>query len=389
MGQVKEIIEKCERYIMNTYRRLPVVFAEGKGAKLFDIEGREYIDFVAGIAVNNLGYGHPKVVEAIKRQCERLIHISNLFYIKEQIDFAELLIENSPLDKVFFANSGAEAIEASIKLAKKITGRDVFISAYNSFHGRTFGALSLTGQEKYRKKFEPLMNRVKYVKYGNEEEIKEAINKKVAAVVLEPVQGEGGVIVPPEGYLKAVRDICDEKGVLLIFDEVQTGFGRTGKLFACQRFSVTPDIMAFAKAAGGGLPIGGIMAREGLEFDVGEHASTFGGNPLVCAAARASLLTILEENLPQRAENVGKWFMKELRRLSSVYEIREMRGVGLMIGVEFEKEIARKVVLNSLKKGLVLNNTYENVIRIVPPLIIEKEDLKKGVDIICEVGEDD
>jgi predicted acetylornithine/succinylornithine family transaminase len=301
--EVKKFFDESSRYIMNTYTRYPVVLRKGRGMKVWSSDGKEYLDFVGGVAVNILGHCHPRVVVAIQKQAQRLIHVSNYYYIEPQIKLAKLLVEHSFADKVFFCNSGAEAIEAAIKLARKYAKEQVhpnrfeIIAAKNSFHGRTLAAITASGQEKFQKGFEPLVPGFKHVPFNDIRAMREAITEETCAILLEPIQGEGGVRVADPNYLKEVRDLCNEQNILLILDEVQTGMGRTGKLFAHEHFGITPDIMAIAKGLGGGVPIGAMLATDKVAsgFQPGNHASTFGGNPLVCAAGVATLETILED----------------------------------------------------------------------------------------------
>lgn len=383
--KASEIMELERKYIMNTYSRYPIVLSHGKGCKVWDIDGNEYIDCFAGIAVNNIGHAHPKLVLTICHQAQKLIHCSNFYYTREQVELAELLTKISSLDKVFFANSGTEANEGAIKLARKYTGKKEIIAAKNSFHGRTLGALSATGQKKYKKEFEPLTPGFKHVPFGDIDAMAEAITSDTAAVILEPIQGEGGVVVPPKDYLKQVRELTEDNDILLILDEIQTGFGRTGEMFASELFGVEADIVTLAKAMGGGFPIGAILAREDVAsaFKPGDHGSTFGGNPLACAAAKTSIEIIIEENLPKRSKKLGKYFKEKLKKLKHEI-IEDVRGHGLMIGVELSKK-CDSIVLDALKKGVLLNCTAENVIRLVPPLIIKKEEIDKVVEVLDDI----
>jgi len=382
MMSEKDVMEKCARYVMQTYTRQPIVLKEGKGAIVKDINGKEYIDCVAGIAVNNVGHCHPRVVSAIKEQAEHLIHISNLYYNEPQAQLAEKIVELTPIDRVFFCNSGTEAVEAALKLARKASGKKEFIAAEGSFHGRTLGALSITYKEKYRKPFEPLIPGARFVPYNDVDAIQDTISNETAAVILEPIQGENGIRIPSEGYLRAVRDVCDEKEVLLILDEVQTGFGRTGKWFAYEHYGVEPDIMTMAKALGGGFPMGATCAREDIakNFQVGDHASTFGGDPLACAAALGSIAAIEEGNLVQRAEKVGAYFLQKLRDLRHEY-VTEIRGKGLMIGIELSID-GNAIVDMAREKGVLLNCISDRIIRIVPPLVITEQQIDRVVEVL-------
>lgn len=382
-----EIIELDKKYVMQTYGRQPVALEKGRGAVVWDVEGKSYIDCLAGIAVNNVGHAHPQVVEAICKQAKKLIHTSNLYYIQEQAELAEILVENSTLDLAFFCNSGAEAVEGAIKLARKYTGKGEIITMENSFHGRTLTALTATGQKKYQKGFEPLTPGFKHVPFGNIDAVENVISENTAAVLVEPIQGEGGVIVPPEGYLKELKILCQEKDVLLIFDEVQTGFGRTGEMFASQTFNVTPDITTLAKGIAGGFPMGAIMASQevGGAFKPGDHAATFGGGPLACAAAKASIRVILDKDLLTRSKENGKYFASKLNSLKNKHEIvKEVRGSGLMLGLELEENCA-DMVNDMRERGVLINCAADKVLRFVPPLTIEKYQIDTVTENLNEV----
>lgn len=371
----EEIMALDKEYVMQTYGRQPIAIEKGIGAVVWDVEGNSYIDCLAGIAVNNVGHAHPKVAEAICNQAKSLIHTSNLYYTQQQAELAKLLVEVSPHDLAFFCNSGAEAVEGSIKLARKYTGKGEIIVMKNSFHGRTITALSATGQTKYQKGFEPLAPGFTHVQYGDVDAVEKTISDKTAAVLVEAIQGEGGIVLPPEGYLKKLKDLCEEKEILLIFDEVQTGFGRTGEMFASQTFNVTPDIAALAKGIAGGFPMGAIMATKevGSAFQPGDHAATFGGGPLACAAAKASIEVILDEDLLSKSRENGKYFKSLLESLKDKYEmIKEVRGSGLMLGMELDMNCA-EMVDDMRNRGVLINCTADNVLRFVPPLVIGKE----------------
>lgn len=375
------VIEKDSKYVMQTYGRQPIVLSEGKGAVVRDIYGKEYIDCVAGIAVNNVGHCHPTVVRAIQAQVEKLMHVSNLYYTEIQAELAEALVSVTGMGRVFFCNSGAEAMEGAMKLARVTTGKSAFIAADHSFHGRTIGALSVTHKSIYRDPFmPPVSSSTSFVPYSDAGAIRQAISEDTAAVILEPIQGEGGVNVPDPEYLKEVREICDETGTLLIFDEVQTGFGRTGTWFCKEHFGVEPDIMSMAKAIAGGFPMGAVAARGDLSFVRGQHASTFGGSPLACAAALASIEVIKEEKLLKRSTENGTYFMGKLRSMDRE-DIVEVRGKGLMVGVEI-KYPCSKFVDFARENGVLLNCTSESVLRLVPPLVITKEQIDTVVDVI-------
>jgi predicted acetylornithine/succinylornithine family transaminase len=379
---------------MNTYQRFPLVFQKGRGCRVYTTEGKEYIDFVGGIAVNVLGHCHPRVVVAIQKQVQRLIHVSNLYYNEPQIKLAKLLVENSFADRVFFCNSGAEANEAAIKLARKYSkerygdNRYEIITTHNSFHGRTMATITATGQDKVKKGFEPLLPGFKHVRYNDIEELKSAINERTCAVMLEPIQGEGGVIVPSKEYLKEVRRLCSKRGVLLIFDEVQTGIGRTGTLFAYEQFGIEPDIMTLAKGLGGGIPIGAMLSRENIAeaFSPGSHASTFGGNPLACAAAIATLETVLEDGIMlYECKTKGEYFMQRLLDLKNKFStiVVDVRGMGLMLGMELSRDCA-PVVKACMERGILVNCTAGNTLRFTPPLTVTLDE----IDILVEVLKD-
>ncbi len=374
-------------YVMQTYGRQPLALKEGKGAVVWDVEGNPYIDCVAGIAVNNVGHAHPHVAEAISKQAHKLIHTSNLYYTEEQVRLAKLLVEISPHQKAFFCNSGAEANEGAIKLARKYTGKGEIIAMENSFHGRTITTITATGQHKYKKGFGPLPPGFSHVPYGDLESVGDAITEKTAAVLVEPVQGEGGIILPPNGYLTELKKICHENDVLLIFDEVQTGFGRTGEMFASQTFKVAPDITSLAKAIAGGFPMGAILASEevGRAFEPGDHAATFGGGPLACAAGLASVETINEEGLVLKSRENGFYFKNELNELFQEHGlVEDVRGVGLMLGIEMDMPCAHMV--DALRQqGVLVNCTAEKVLRFVPPLVITREQIDKVTSHLDEV----
>ncbi|RJQ43964.1 MAG: acetylornithine transaminase [Nitrospiraceae bacterium] len=391
----KKLIDESKKYLMNTYNRAPIVLRKGRGMKVWDSTGKEYIDFVGGIAVNCLGHCHPKVVIALQKQAQRLIHASNLYHIEPQIRLAKLLVENSFADKVFFCNSGAEAIEGSIKLARKYAkdhvspGKYGIITAQGSFHGRTLAALSATGQEKFHKGFEPLVPGFTYVPFNDIDALKKAVNDSTCAVMLEPIQGEGGVREPSENYLQQVRQICDENRLLLILDEIQTGMGRTGKLFAYEHSGIQPDIMALAKGLGGGFPIGAILAKEHVasSFQPGTHASTFGGNPLACAAATATMETLLEDGfLLDHCRRIGTYFKDCLEKLKKEYAsyIIEIRGKGLMLGMEMTKA-GDPIVESCMKMGFLVNCTSGNVLRFTPPLIVTEKEIDHLIDTLEEI----
>jgi len=379
-----EIIQKYDKYIFQTYTRQPIAIRSAKGALVTDVNGKEYIDCVAGIAVNNVGHCHPFVVDAIKRQAEQLIHVSNLYYTENQALLAQELVILSGMDRVFYCNSGAEAVEGALKLARKASGKKEFIATEHAFHGRTSGALSVTHKEKYRKPFEPLAPAI-FVPYNDANAIRSAITNDTAGVILEPIQGEGGVIIPSDDYLKEVREICDEKGTLLILDEVQTGFGRTGKWFAREHAGITPDIMTTAKAMGGGFPMGAMLAKEEVaaNFVRGDHASTFGGSALACAAALANIEVIKKEKLVKRSQDMGNYLVDKLKGLKKDY-VKDIRGKGLMVGMELSIK-CEDLVAKARDSGVLLNCTSESVLRFVPPLTITEKQIDTVVSVLNEI----
>ncbi len=386
--------DSLEKNLMNTYGRLPLTMRRGSGSWLWDTEGKKYLDYTTGIAVNNLGHCHPKIKDAIISQAATLVHTSNLFNIENQSALAEMLTSNSFADKVFFCNSGTEAVEGSIKLARRWGaqngGRFAVISTEGAFHGRTFGALSATESEKYREGFSPFLEGFHFAPYGDPDAIARlAAETDPCAVILEPVQGENGVIVPPAGYLRQVREICGKNDMLLILDEIQVGMGRTGKLFAYEHEDVKPDIVALAKALGGGVPCGAVLATEDVakHFTPGAHGSTFGGNPLAAGAACATIETILEENLPERAAKLGNYFLEKLEEIRQKYPkyIKDVRGKGLIIGVEFsDRDFAQDCFSVSVKNGLLVILTVERVFRILPPLNTNEEEIDFAIAVIMK-----
>ena len=379
-----KLMKRESEAIIQTYTRQKVVLVRGSGANVWDSDGKEYLDFVAGIAVNNVGHCHPVVVEAIKRQAETLIHTSNLYYTENQVLLAEELKKLTGMKRAYFCNSGAESVEAALKLTRRATGKSKIVAAVGSFHGRTLGALGTTYKAIYREPFRPL-NEAEFVPYNDPEALKAAVTKETGAVILEPVQGEAGVYVPDTDYLRAARQVCDDAGALLIFDEVQTGFGRTGRWFAKEHSGVQPDIMTLAKALAGGLPMGAMLASESVSeaFQRGDHGSTFAGGALVSAAALASIDAIKSENLVQRSEELGAYMRSELERLGP----REVRGLGLMIGLDLDAD-CKQVVQKALEKGVILNNTGDHTLRFIPPLVVTKEQIDRVVKVLGEVLEE-
>lgn len=378
-----------EQYLMNTYRRAPVAFISGQGARLTDVEGKTYLDFVAGIAVSALGYNHPALTAAIRTQAARLLHVSNLYQIPQQAELARWLVQHSAMDRAFFCNSGAEANEAAIKLVRKFgkqsdANRFEILVAEQSFHGRTLATLAATAQPKYQKGFEPLPAGFVAVPFNDLAALERAMTSATCAVMLEPVQGEGGVHVASVDYLRGVRRLCDERGVMLVFDEIQTGIGRTGRLFAYEHFDVIPDILTLAKGLGGGVPIGATLARANVAqtFVPGDHGSTFGGNPLACAAALAVLTTIEAEGLVQHAANVGAYLMERLRVLARHHQIiTEIRGLGLMVAAELSTDAA-PIVEACRQRGLLVNAVKPNALRLVPPLNITLADVDEAIGLL-------
>jgi acetylornithine/LysW-gamma-L-lysine aminotransferase len=390
----KQIINVETRYLANVFSKKPLVLTYGKGALVWDINGKEYVDCSTSYGVALLGHCHPKVVAAVKAQAEQLITCHGCYYNDKRAEFIEKLVKITPkgLDKAFLSNSGAESVECAIKLARKATGKPEIIALMGAFHGKTMGALSATWDKKYREPFMPLVPEIKHVAPDNADKIREAITDKSAAVLMEPIRGEGGVRVPPDGYLQAVREICDEKGVLLMFDEVQTSFGRTGKLFGCQNWGVTPDVMCLAKPFAGGLPIGITVAKEGImsALKVGEHSTTFSGNPLVCAAGCAAIDALLEDNLVDKAAENGRYFKSQLEGLQDKHRIvKEVRGLGLMLGMELRYDVLG-VILKTLGKGVLVLDAGRTVVRLLPPLVITKEQIDKAITALDEaIGEEE
>ena len=388
-----EVIEKANKVIANTYSRFPIVLKKGKGCVVEDIDGKKYIDFIAGIAVCNLGHAHPAIQAALSDQAGTLLHVSNLYYTIPMVELASWLVDHSFADRVFFCNSGAEANEAAIKLARKNftdkgdDNRFRIVTMENSFHGRTMAAMSATGQEKVRAGYEPVLVGFDFVPFNDLSALKKAVKQDVCAVMLEPVQGEGGLVMPDPDFLKEVRNICDETGALLIFDEIQTGIGRTGKLFAYEHFGVEPDIMTLAKALGNGMPIGAMLASESVasSFSPGSHASTFGGTPVITAASLATLKTMETEGIVEQGRETGDYFRDKLLTLKEKHDIIEdVRGVGLLLGIKLKKPGA-DMVLACMEKGFLINCIQENVLRFAPPLIIKKEEVDALVECLDEV----
>ena len=393
MSQSQAWIERNDRVIAKTYGRYPLVPVRGAGCRLWDADGKEYLDLLAGVAVNILGHCPPKVVAAIKEQAETLLHCSNYYNIPQQIRLAELLCENSFAERVFFCNSGAEANEAAIKLARKYSvekhgaGRSEVLTALASFHGRTFCGISATGQEKVKEGFAPLLPGFRHLPFGDISALRATVSAETCAILLEPIQGEGGVNIPPPDYFKQVRQLCDEKGLLLILDEVQTGCGRTGSLFAYQQEGIEPDIMTLAKGLASGVPIGAMLAGDELAAHLGPgtHGSTFGGNPLATAAGIATIETLLQDAVLDNCREMGAYFSQELEKLQQTYDfILSVRGRGLMVGLELSIE-GGEMVKTALSRGLLINCTVGKVLRFVPPLIITHAEIDQALCILNEI----
>jgi len=382
----QELIKIEDDYFINTFTRQPIVLDHGEGVKVWDIDGNEYVDMFAGIAVNCLGHNHPKLVKAIQDQAEKLIHISSIYYNEPALIYAKKLVDKTGFDRIFYANSGAEANEGAIKLAVKYTGKSEVISTVESFHGRTIMTLAATGHEHYHEPFKSILPKgFINVPYNDLEAIKEAVTENTAAIIVEPIQGEGGVNVPDIEYLKGIEKICKENDIVFIVDEVQTGFGRCGTLFAHELFDVKPDIMTMAKGIGGGVPMGGILATEKVAsaFVPGDHGTTFGGGPLVAAAANAVLDAFDEENILDNVNEVGEYFISELKKLDKEI-IADVRGKGLMVGIELTKPGAEYV--DKLREaGFLINCTADKVLRFVPPLTITKSEIDQFVKALDEI----
>lgn len=392
---LEQIIDLDKKYFMNTFgSRIPVCFEYGKGINLWDTEGKKYYDFFAGIAVSALGHSHPKLVNAIKEQAEKLIHCSNLYYIENQAKLAKILVDNSCADRIFFSNSGAEANEGAIKLAriyfkkKGLNNKFEIITLDKSFHGRTLATVAATGQNKYKEPYMPLTPSFVNVPLNDLEALENAVSDTTCAIMMEPIQGESGVFPATAEYLEGVRDICDKKGILLIFDEVQTGIGRTGKLFGYQHFGIEPDIFTLAKGLGGGVPIGAVCAKEYVAkaFEPGDHGSTFGGNPLACAAGLAVMDTILNDKLVENSHSLGCYMVEKLDSLASKYGfISEIRGKGLMIGIQLTISKAKEIKDMCFDKGYLICNVGNDILRVLPPLVVTRQDIDGFVEMLDSV----
>ncbi len=368
------------------YQRFPVTIEKGVGAHVWDVNGKEYIDCMGGYGVAIVGHQNKRVVKAIKEQVDKIITVHSSLYNKTREEFLKTLISLAPkgLTQVHLNNSGAEAIEAAIKFARKFTGKKGMVAMKGSYHGKTLGALSLTFNPKYKKAFEPLVEKVSFASFGDIESLRSTIDEDTAFVILEPIQGESGIIVAPDGFLQEVRKVCDEKGILLIFDEIQAGLGRTGRLWACDHWNTAPDILCLAKGIAGGVPMGATLVRPDIlaSMSKGEHSSTFGGNPLSCAAGIATLHALTQDGLIENSEKMGKLFREGLEKLKEKHNIiREIRGKGLMIGVELKFEV-KDVLMNLMKEGVLMLYSGRNILRILPPLVITKEDITKVLETL-------
>ena len=385
-------IDLERRYLFQNYGRQPIVIERGEGTRVYDVDGREYLDFVGGLAVTALGHAHPAVTKAVAEQAERLVHVSNLYYTTPMIELARLLVEHSPLDRVFFCNSGAEAVEAAIKLARRYGhdergGAHGVIAMEDGFHGRSLGALAATGTARYREPFAPMPPGFRHVPWNDLDALRAATDEGTVAVLMEPVQGEGGVNEPAEGYLRGVRDWCDERGLLLILDEIQTGVGRTGALWAHEREGVEPDVMCVAKGLAGGLPIGAVLAREALAGHLvpGDHGTTFGANPVTAAAGAAVLRHILDNDVLGAARRASERLTARLRAMEDrLPAVTEVRGRGLLLAVSLSAEVAPDVVAACRERGLLVNNVRPDRIRLMPPLIVEDGEIDRACDILEE-----
>ncbi len=392
--KTKDIQALYDKFVLATYNRVPLCMVKGKGSKVWDLEGKEYLDFFPGWAVSGLGHCHPSVVNAIKDQARKLLHIPNNFYGIKQAQLAQKLVQRSFDGRAFFCNSGAEAIETAIKFARKygsLSGRYELITMEGAFHGRTLAALTATGQEKYLKGFEPLPEGFKKVPFNDFEAVKNAVGPKTVGIILELIQGEGGIHVARQEFVKKLRALCDEKKMLLIFDEVQTGMGRTGKWFAFQHYGIEPDLMSLAKSLGSGVPIGALVVNRKIKEEVltpGTHASTYGGNPLVSVAALAVFKAIEKEGLLEHARKMGEYLISKLMEMKQKYSmIKEVRGIGLMLGVELDRP-GTEIVNQARSNGLLINCTQERVLRIMPAMTVTKRLLDQGIKILNQVFEE-
>ena len=378
-----------DQHMGNLYQRFPVTIEKGIGAHVWDTEGKEYIDCMGGYGVALVGHQNQRVNNAIKEQIDKIITVHSSLYNKTREEFLKKLIEVAPegLTQVHLNNSGAEAIEAAMKFARKFTGKKGMVAMKGSYHGKSFGALSLTFNPKYRKAFAPLVEKVSFASFGDMDSLRSVIDEDTAFIILEPIQGESGIIVAPDGFLQEVRKLCDEKGILLIFDEIQAGLGRTGRLWAGEHWNTAPDILCLAKGIAGGVPMGATLVKPDILdcISKGEHSSTFGGNPLSCAAGTATIQALTQDKLVENSENMGKLFRQGLDELKEKHSvIREVRGKGLMIGIELKFEV-RDILMEGIEKGLLLLYSGRNILRLLPPLVITEEDVRKSLQILDEL----
>jgi acetylornithine/LysW-gamma-L-lysine aminotransferase len=378
-----------DQFMGNLYQRFPVTIEKGVGSHVWDVDGKEYIDCMGGYGVALVGHKNERVNNAIKEQIDKIITVHSSLYNKTREEFLKTLIGLAPegLTQVHLNNSGAEAIEAAMKFARKFTGKKGMVAMKGSYHGKSFGALSLTFNPKYRKAFAPLVEKVSFASYGDIESLRSVIDEDTAFVILEPIQGESGIIVAPEGFLQDVRKLCDEKGIVLIFDEIQAGLGRTGRLWACEHWNTAPDILCLAKGIAGGVPMGATLVRPNILASItkGEHSSTFGGNPISCAAGTAALKAITEDGLIENSEKMGELFREGLEKLKEKHTmIREIRGKGLMIGIEMKFEV-KDILFGLIKKGVLMLYSGRNILRILPPLVISEDDVTKVLHALDSV----
>ncbi|MGB9659912.1 MAG: aspartate aminotransferase family protein [Nitrososphaerales archaeon] len=382
-----------DRHFAPVYEKLPVVIVKGQGATLWDVNGKEYIDCMGGYGVAIVGHCNKKVIDAINEQSKRLIICHGSLYNDVRANLLEKIVKISPkgLDDVYLSNSGAEAVECALKLARRYSGKPEVIAMTRGYHGKTLGALSATWSQKYRSPFLPLLSDVKFAPFGDAEKVREAITEKTGAIIVEPIQGESGIYVAPDGFLKEIREICDEKNIVLIFDEIQTGFGRTGKMWACEHWDVMPDVMCLAKGIAGGLPLGATLAKKEImsAFKTGDHTSTFGGNPLSCAAACATIDYIIEENLVEKAASLGSIFKERLENIKKDHRIvRDVRGLGLMLGMELRFDI-KNILMNGIGKGLIMLYSGKNILRFLPPLVMSEKQIHKATSILESLVSED
>jgi LysW-gamma-L-lysine/LysW-L-ornithine aminotransferase len=378
-----------DRYLAPLYQRFPVNIAKGKGTKVWDTAGKEYIDCMGGYGVALVGHCNDRVVNALKRQADILITAHMSTYNNTRLRFMEKIASVAPpsLNKIFFANSGAESVEAALKFARKYSGRHGVIAMNGAYHGKTFGALSVTYSEKYRKSFMPLLDGVKFVPYSDPSLLEEVIDDTIGSVILEPIQGETGIIVPPDDLLPKIREICDRRNLVLIFDEIQSGLGRTGKMWACQNWNTTPDIMCLAKGIAGGIPMGLVLAKQEImdSMKLGEHSSTFGGSPIACAAGTATIEALTDDKLIDNAAKMGVHFKEGLTRLQEKHKIvRQVRGIGMMLGVELRFDV-KEILFDGIRNGLLILYSGRNILRLLPPLVMDETTVSRAVDIIDTV----